>query len=97
MYCASHKLDGMIDVKSKTCIHPNCKKQPNFNMEGEKIALYCASHMLDGMIDIKNKTCKSSWCSTRVTEKYDGYCLFCYMNLFPDKPVHPFTFKMGHY
>jgi len=24
---------------------------------------------------------------TRVHDKYDGYCLFCYINLFPDKPV----------
>ena len=31
--------------------------------------------------------CKSSWCSTQVRKKYDGYCLYCYMNLFPDKPV----------
>ena len=39
------------------------------------------------MVDVINQTCKSEWCSTRVAEKYDGYCLFCYMNLFPDKPV----------
>jgi len=39
------------------------------------------------MIDIKNKKCKSYLCSTQVSEKYDGYCLYCYMNLFPDKPV----------
>ena len=39
------------------------------------------------MVNVKHKTCKSDWCSTLVQEKYDGYCLFCYMNLFPDKPV----------
>ena len=39
------------------------------------------------MVDVKHKTCKSDWCSTLVQEKYNGYCLFCYMNLFPDKPV----------
>ena len=40
------------------------------------------------MVDVKHDTCKSEWCSTIVLqEKYDGYCLFCYMNLFPDKPV----------
>ena len=36
---------------------------------------------------MKNKTCKSEWCSTQVGGKYDGYCLYCFMNLFPDKPV----------
>jgi hypothetical protein len=31
--------------------------------------------------------CKSSWCETQCNQKYDGYCLYCYMNLFPDKPI----------
>ena len=39
------------------------------------------------MIDVKNKTCKSSWCLTQISNKYDGYCLFCFINLFPDKPI----------
>jgi hypothetical protein len=56
-------------------------------VEGETKALYCAVHKLEGMVDVKNKTCKNEWCSTRVQEKYDGYCVFCYMNMFPDKPV----------
>jgi ferredoxin-like protein FixX len=85
LYCASHKKEGMVDVKNKTCIE--CNKRPVFNKEGEIKALYCASHKKDGMVDVINKTCKSEWCSTHVAEKYDGYCLFCYMNLFPDKPV----------
>jgi hypothetical protein len=39
------------------------------------------------MVNVKNKTCKSEWCFTQVQKKYDGYCLYCFMNLFPDKPV----------
>ena len=39
------------------------------------------------MVNVISKTCKTYLCSTQVQEKYDGYCLFCYMNLFPDKPV----------
>lgn len=31
--------------------------------------------------------CKSSWCETRVTNKYEGYCLNCFIYLFPDKPT----------
>jgi hypothetical protein len=87
LYCATHKLEGMIDVKNNTCIYPGCKKQPSFNNDGEPKAIYCATHKLEGMVDVKSKTCKSDWCFTRVNEKYEGYCLFCYMNLFPDKPV----------
>lgn len=39
------------------------------------------------MVNVKHKTCINEWCYTQVAEKYDGYCLFCYMNMFPDKPV----------
>jgi len=85
LYCSTHKKDGMVNVIQKNCLE--CKKRPNYNKEGQKKALYCSTHKKDGMVNVKDKTCKSEWCSTRVQEKYDGYCLFCYMNLFPDKPV----------
>jgi hypothetical protein len=87
IYCSSHKLDFMVNVISKTCIHPGCKIRPNSNHEGETKPIYCSSHKLDNMVDVRSKTCKSTWCLTTVKNKYDGYCLFCYMNLFPDKPV----------
>jgi len=34
-----------------------------------------------------NKLCKSSWCETIGNKKYEGYCLHCFMHLFPDKKV----------
>ena len=86
LYCSIHKLNGMIDIKNKRCQHENCKTGPGFNFEGLK-ALYCSKHKLEGMINIKDKSCQNNWCYTLVTEKYDGYCLFCYINMFPDKPV----------
>ena len=85
LYCSAHKKDGMVDVKNKTCLE--CKTIPVFNRNGETKGLYCSTHKKDGMVDVKNKTCKTYLCSTLVTEKYDGYCLFCYIHLFPDKPV----------
>ena len=87
LYCSAHKLDGMVDVKNPTCIYEGCKKQPTFNIKGNTNGLYCSTHKLDGMVNVISPTCKSSWCSTLVQEKYDGYCLHCYMHLFPDKPV----------
>jgi hypothetical protein len=87
LYCSVHKKEGMVNVKDKTCIHEGCKTRPIYNVEGETKALYCSVHKKEGMVDVKNKTCKTYLCSTRVKEKYDGYCLFCYMHLFPDKPV----------
>ena len=87
LYCSAHKMEGMVDVISKICIHEGCKKKPVFNINGEKKALYCSAHKMEGMMDVKNKTCKSVWCSTRRHEKYNGYCVFCYINIFPDKPI----------
>ena len=87
LYCKSHRLEGMVDVVSKTCIYENCILQPSYNTPGEKKGLYCKSHRLEGMVDVKHKTCKSEWCDTSVTKKYEGYCLFCYMHIYPDKPV----------
>jgi len=87
LYCYEHKKEWMVNVKSKTCIYESCKKQPTYNKEGEKKGLYCLSHKLQWMVDVKHRTCKTYMCSTFVQKKYDGYCRFCYMNLFPDKPV----------
>jgi hypothetical protein len=87
LYCSKHKKDNMIDIKHKTCSEEECKKIAVFNNEGETKALYFSKHKKDNMIDIKHKTCKSEWCYTYVGKKYDGYCLYCYMNLFPGKPV----------
>jgi len=87
LYCATHKLEGMVNVVSKTCQQDGCKKIPVFNHEGQILAMYCATHKLEGMVDIKHRTCQSEWCYTRVTDKYDGYCVFCYIHLFPDKPI----------
>jgi hypothetical protein len=86
LYCLKHKKEGMVNVKDKTCIQEGCKVIPNYNIEGQN-ALYCFTHKKEGMINVKHQTCNSSWCYTRVQEKYDGYCLYCYMHLFPDKPV----------
>lgn len=40
------------------------------------------------MIDVKHKKCKSEWCDTRFSnKKYKGYCVYCFMHLFPDEKV----------
>jgi len=88
LYCGQHRREGMKDVISKSCIHEGCNTRPIYNVEGETKALYCNEHKKEEMVDVKNKSCKSEWCTTQVlTIKYDGYCLFCFINLFPDKPV----------
>ena len=31
--------------------------------------------------------CKSEWCETTKNRKYNGYCMYCFMHLFPDEKV----------
>ena len=87
LYCSAHKLQGMVDIMNKTCKSDGCKIRPTYNNQGDTRGLYCSAHKLQEMVDVINITCKIHLCSTQVTKKYDGYCLFCYMNIFPDKPV----------
>ena len=88
IYCVTHKLVDMIDVIHKSCIYDGCSTQPSYNFAGEKLGIYCVTHRLVDMINVKSKSCKSEWCPIIVkNKKYDGYCLFCYINLFPDKTV----------
>jgi len=86
LYCATHKKEGMIDVINKKCLHEGCKTRPSYGKEGEK-PLYCSTHKKEGMVDVISVKCKTPLCSTHVRKKYDGYCLYCYIHLFPDKPV----------
>jgi hypothetical protein len=87
LYCSKHKKLEMVDVNHNTCVEPNCKTLPTYNIEGKPEALYCLKHKKEGMIDVHHKTCKTPLCFTQVQKKYDGYCLYCFINTFPDKPV----------
>ena len=85
LYCTDHKLEGMIDVKHLKC--KKCCNRSSFNYYGEKKPIYCSIHKEDIMINICHPVCKTHLCGTKVSEKYDGYCMICFINLFPDKPI----------
>ncbi len=92
LYCNKHKLKDMINIANKICQFENCETQAYFNVEGQKQGLYCKIHKLVGMIDVKNKKCcQTKWvCNMLVNsnnKKYEGFCLFCFINEFPNKPV----------
>jgi hypothetical protein len=86
-FCAEHRKEDMIDGKHKKCKFSGCNKTASYNNEGIKSVLYCFDHKEVNMINQKNTYCISEWCTTRPNLKCEGYCLFCYMNLFPDKPI----------
>lgn len=35
LYCFTHKIENMVDIKSKKCIDSTCNKLPIFNFIGE--------------------------------------------------------------
>lgn len=76
----------MINIVSFKCVYEGCITNPSYNFMGEK-AKFCVAHKQDGMTDVINPNCKTPLCTTIVKKKYDGYCRFCFMHTFPDKPV----------
>lgn len=42
---------------------------------------------MEGMVNVVSRTCLHDWCSTIVTEKYDGYCFRCFVYTFPESPL----------
>ena len=87
LWCTSHKQSGMVNIKANICMFECCKTRPKFNFEGQKQGLYCLEHKKNGMVNVISKTCKSEWCNILVKTKYDGYCLHCYIHLFPETSV----------
>ena len=71
-YCPEHRLEGMIDIKHNKCEHPDCSKQPNYNLPGETKGKFCNEHRLEGMIDIKHNKCEHPDCETRPNYNLPG-------------------------
>ena len=85
--CASCKEDTMVNVKDKKKKCQCGKARASYNYEGETTAICCASCQKPGMVDVKHKKCMQCNDVRVHSEKYDGYCLRCFIYLFPDKPV----------
>ncbi len=64
LYCSSHKMEGMENVRGKKCAFKACKIGPIYNIEGE-FAKYCSAHKTEGMIDVTKKKCIFKDCKTR--------------------------------
>jgi hypothetical protein len=88
VYCEKHQKPGMVDVVHKRCADKRCEgTRPSFNFPGSKGGVYCYDHKKSGMVNVVSKLCISDWCDTQSTKKYDWYCVYCYVYLFPDKPI----------
>jgi hypothetical protein len=91
LYCLKHKKDNMVNVKE--CIEIGCNTQPTYNFSTEKKAIYCLKHKKEDMINVINTMCKTPMCSILISnKKYKGYCMRCFIHLFPDEKVS-FNYK----
>lgn len=50
IYCAKHKLPGMVDFRSRKCEYSNCSTNASFNYPGLKKRRFCKQHAERGMI-----------------------------------------------
>jgi hypothetical protein len=87
IYCTDHKKQDMINVKDKKCQEGECGIIPFYNFRGLKNGIYCTTHKKENMVNVKDKMCHTPICETKGNKKYEGYCLFCFINTFPDKPI----------
>jgi hypothetical protein len=84
-HCGECKEENMINVRSKKCIKCN-NKRSTFGLVGEK-PTHCGDCKEENMINVRSPRCQSEFCDTQANRKYDGYCAYCYGNLYPDSPV----------
>jgi hypothetical protein len=87
-FCDTHKKKDMVNVISPRCTFKDgdigCECIPIFNFKGCKTALFCLSHKKNDMIDIRHKRCETVLCLTRANPKFNDYCFYCFVNLFPN-------------
>ena len=84
-YCGDCKTPEMIDVFNKKCI--NCNKRAIYNNINEKITKYCRECKTPEMVNKSNSKCKTYLCDVRQSNKFEGYCLRCFINEFPESKI----------
>jgi hypothetical protein len=71
------------------CIH-NKNKSICIDCGGSQICIHNKRKTRCKLCDGKD-LCKTEWCETYIStiskNKYEGYCLFCFIHLFPEKPI----------
>lgn len=64
MYCAKHKVAGMVDVLNPRCQANGCKKRQVYNVKGAARGLFCGDHKKPGMVNVASPRCQHDKCGT---------------------------------
>lgn len=85
-HCKTCKLDCYIDVKGNKCI--KCKKlRASCALKRGDKASHCASCKPEGYTNVVSNICQFEDCDTIIqSDKYDGYCTWCFSHIFPEDP-----------
>lgn len=67
LFCALHKIPGMINITVERCKENGCSIIPSFNYKNEKKGILCEKHMKDGMICVKTIFCQENECPKRAS------------------------------
>ena len=86
--CKIHKINGMLKFGARRCYNEICFKYPTFNISTEKKGKYCYEHRLLNMVNVVSKRCKTHMCDIIVSNKYLGYCFYCFSNIYPEKCIN---------
>lgn len=72
LYCAAHKISGMVNLKNGFCEQPHCKKRPLYNLPRESKGRFCAEHQQPGMEDVVGRICEQGGCRLRAAFDMPG-------------------------
>lgn len=64
--CATHHLEGMVDLKNKTCAEPGCEVQPGYGYDAKK-PLFCVAHKAPDMRNVISKMCGAKGCKKQAS------------------------------
>ena len=70
-FCSAHKLEGMVNLATRHCQAPGCKKHSSFGFKGHSTT-HCATHKEDGMINLISKYCEHDGCDIYATFSFEG-------------------------
>ena len=86
-HCPHHKQLGMRNLTTKRCEEAGCDHCAMYGHDNLRPS-HCRIHgEPKGMIDVINHRCENGCGIMTPRSKYDGFCVRCFMFLFPDKPV----------
>jgi hypothetical protein len=75
----------MLSVEN--VLKKNCNKISNFNFHDQTNGLCCYEHKIEDMINVKDKKCKNNCGKLVSNHKYKGFCLRCFIFLFPNEKI----------